>query len=249
MRIWPGSWARLRPPASCSPGEQPYPPGNVRGRDPEPYTRSANSIELVALDHGLEDYIRWLDRWRNQPSIEDEASAVPQPDQAWKALSITNEWIRHADTKTGVTLAFVGATSTVLFNLVKGEHSWTYWLVFAVVLCAAALVAAAAFACAALFPRTKRRARKGTATDEEAVNLLFFGDIVGHYTKDLPSYTQVLSLLTGNPARLTEQIAAQIHENAHIATAKFKHVNRAILAEVGAVGAAAVVAFLSTAGW
>lgn len=117
------------------------------------------------------------------------------------------------------------------------------------VLCAAALVTAAAFACAALFPRTKRRARQGTPTDEEAVNLLFFGDIVGHYTKDLPSYTQVLSLLTGDPARLTQQIAGQIHENAHIATAKFKHVNRAILAEVAAVGAIIVVAFLATAGW
>jgi len=175
------------------------------------------------------------------PSTEGESPSLPQPDQAWKALSITNEWIRHADTKTGVTLAFVGATATVLFNLIKNEQSWTYWLVFAVVLCAAALVAAATFACAALFPRTRRQARQGTPTDEEAVNLLFFGDIVGHYTKDLPSYTQVLSLLTGNPARLTEQIAAQIHENAHIATAKFKHVNRAILAEVAAVGAAALV--------
>jgi hypothetical protein len=197
----------------------------------------------------VEEVIRWLNRRERGPGTGGESSSLPQPDQAWKALSITNEWIRHADTKTGVTLAFVGATSTVLFNLVKDEQSWTCALVVAVVLCAAALVTAAAFACSALFPRTKRRARKGTPADEEAVNLLFFGDIVGHYTKDLPSYTQVLSLLTGDPARLTRQIAGQIHENAHIATAKFKHVNRAIMAEAAAVGSAALVAFLATAGW
>jgi hypothetical protein len=39
----------------------------------------------------------------------------------------------------------------------------------------------------------------------------------------------VLSLLTSDPTRLTRQVAAQIHENAHIATTKFKYVNRAII--------------------
>ncbi|WP_091471027.1 Pycsar system effector family protein [Paenarthrobacter nitroguajacolicus] len=184
---------------------------------------------------------------KNDPDVPGVAE--PQPDQAWKALSVTNEWIRHADTKTGVTLAFVAATVTALFNIAKDEGNWTCLLRATVVLCASALLAAVGFACAALFPRTKGRLPSGEETDEDAVNLLFFGDIAGHYTKDRPTYLQVLSLLTSDSTRLTRQVAAQIHENAHIATTKFKYVNRAIIAELIAVGVAAAVAVIATAGW
>ncbi|WP_024366828.1 Pycsar system effector family protein [Arthrobacter sp. TB 26] len=187
--------------------------------------------------------------WGPKGEPDVPAVAEPQPDQAWKALSVTNEWIRHADTKTGVTLAFVGATVAALFNIVKDEDKWTCALTLAVGLCAFALVSSAGFACAALFPRTRGRLPNGEEADEDAVNLLFFGDIAGHYTKDRPTYLQVLSLLTSDPTRLTRQVAAQIHENAHIATTKFKYVNRAIIAELAAVGVAASVAVIATTGW
>lgn len=175
--------------------------------------------------------------------------AVPQPEHAWKALSITNEWIRHADTKIGVTLAFIGATTTVLFNLVKDENSWTCLLVAAVGLCVAALLSAVVFAWLALFPRVKGRSPSGDEPDEDAVNLLFFGHVSSHYAKDRPTYLQVLSLLTSDPARLTRQVAAQIHGNSHIATTKFKYVNRSIIAELIAVGVVAFIAVAATAGW
>ncbi|MFK0042359.1 Pycsar system effector family protein [Paenarthrobacter sp. NPDC090517] len=164
-------------------------------------------------------------------------------------MAVTNEWVRHADTKTGVTLAFVGATVTALFTIVKDEDQWTCLLRTVVGLSALALVCAVGFAYAALFPRTKGRLPNGEETDEDAVNLLFFGDIAGHYSKDRPSYLQVLSLLTSDPTRLTRQVAAQIHENAHIASAKFRYVNRAIIAELVAVGVTVTVAVVATAGW
>lgn len=189
----------------------------------------------------------WLSRFKRQAPPKPVTDSAPQPDHAWKALSITNEWIRHADTKTGVTLAFVATTATVLFNLVKGETSWTCLQAIATSACALCITVASLFACAALFPRT--RSRSAESTDEDAVNLLFFGDIAGHYSKDRPSYLQVLSLLTSNPSRLTRQIAAQIHENSHIATEKFKHVNRAIITEVLAFVAVVAVAIITTGGW
>jgi hypothetical protein len=179
----------------------------------------------------------------------DYSPTAPQPDHAWKALSITNEWVRHADTKTGVTLAFVGATTTVLFNLVKDEDHWTCLLVGAVAVCAAALFVSVVCAWLALFPRVKGRPSTGDEPDEDAVNLLFFGHVSSHYSKDRPTYLQVLSTLTTDPARLTRQVAAQIHENSHIATTKFKYVNRAIMAEMVAVGVAVFVAVVATAGW
>ena len=175
--------------------------------------------------------------------------AIPQPDQAWKVLSITNEWIRHADMKIGAILPFVGVTTTVLFNLVKDEEHWTCLLTVVVTLCAAALLTSTAFAWFAMFPRVKGHFADGDDVDGDAVNLLFFGHISTHYSNDQPNYQQVLSLLTSDPGRLTRQVAAQIHENSHIATKKFKYVNRAIMAEIFAVSVAVFVAVAAKAGW
>lgn len=188
-----------------------------------------------------------------------KASNHADPDQAWKALSITNEWVRHADTKVGVTLAFVGATGTILYNLVKNLQDWGWLLGGVAITCAIALFAAAAAGFMALFPRTTPHIPKRNSTetkeagapkdenspvDEEAVNLLFYGDIVHKYGDTRPTFVDVFRTLTNDKDRLTGHIAHQIHVNAHIATTKFRWTNRAIKAEVFAVGALAFVAFL-----
>lgn len=179
---------------------------------------------------------------------------LAEPDHAWKVLSITNDWIRHADAKCGVTLAFVGVTGTTLFNLVKGEEAWSPLLNIAVIAGIASLLAAVISAGFALFPRTATREnrqrfwkrRKGKGTDataqatgksapEDQINLLFFGHVAAHYRDDGPSYHEVLTLITKDRERLTNQIAAQIHENSHVAVLKFKYVNRAIRAELAAI--------------
>ncbi|MPY12269.1 Pycsar system effector family protein [Arthrobacter bussei] len=186
------------------------------------------------------------------------ASSVPEvvlaePDHAWKVLATTNEWIRHADAKTGVTLAFVGVTGTTLFNLVKDEMEWSPLLNILVFADLLALVLAITFAYFALSPRTKTRAERrkwvqrrkgqpqsdattaGKAAQQDQINLLFFGHIATHYKDQGPSYHEVLTLITKDRERLTGQIAAQIHENSHVATNKFKYVDRAIKAELAAV--------------
>jgi|GEM_PF-3237873 len=110
---------------------------------------------------------------------------------------------RHAtgitpDTKPGVTLAFVGATTTVLF---KDEDHWTCLLLGAVAVYAAALFASVVCAWVALFPGVKGRPSTGDEPDEDAASLLFFGHVSSHYSKDRPSYLQVQSTLTTDPAR------------------------------------------------
>lgn len=187
--------------------------------------------------------------WAMRRNPDEPSMPQPEPDHAWKALSITNEWIRHADTKTGVTLAFVGATTTILFQLIKDEDNWTCLLATAVTVCSTALLASVIFAWLALFPRVKGQPHSGNDADEDAVNLLFFGHISRHFSKDRPTYQQVLSTLTTDPTRLTKHVAAQIHENSHIATTKFKYVNRAIMAELAAVGMTVLTAVAGTAGW
>lgn len=197
----------------------------------------------------------------------DPGPVQAEPDHAWKVLATTNEWIRHADAKTGVTLAFAGVTGTTLFNLVKDEDAWSLFLNIFVFVDLLLLGLAITFAYFALFPRTKTRAerrqwlprRKGSPVPSESpvtkdsqqdqVNLLFFGHIASHYKDRGPSYHEVLTLITKDRERLTGQIAAQIHENSHVATSKFKYVNRAIKAELAAVAVLLGAVILVTAGW
>lgn len=182
------------------------------------------------------------------------ADPSAEPDHAWKVLSTTNEWIRHADAKTGVTLAFVGVTGTTLFNLARSEEQWSFLFNIAVLACLGTLVTAIVCAGFALFPRTKTREERekfrkmrsgkkaarepistGEGAAEDQINLLFFGHVTAHYKNDGPSYQEVLRLITTDKDRLTNQIASQIHENSHVAVLKFKYVNRAIQAELAAL--------------
>lgn len=68
--------------------------------------------------------MKWLGRRRGRASDGSEGDQpiatvplVPAPDHAWKALSVKNEWVRHANAKTRMTLAFVAATAAALFNV------------------------------------------------------------------------------------------------------------------------------------
>lgn len=168
--------------------------------------------------------------------------------------------MRHADTKIGVSLAFVAATGTMLYNLVKSLQDWGWLLGGAAIICALALFVAAVAGFMALFPRTKPHkpmqvstgvetvdaGKEETASaDENAVNLLFYGDIARNYRNDRPTFVDVFRTLASDKGCLTDQIAHQIHANAHIATTKFWWTNWVIRAEAVAIGALAVVALLT----
>ena len=187
---------------------------------------------------------------------EPTMSAVRhQPEHAWKVLSITNEWIRHADAKTGVTLAFAGATATMLFNLLNRQGTVrTPGLWIASLIGVAAILGTTTCAGLALIPRVKPKKAKsgedGTAAGpEEVMNLLFFGDVHRGYADDRPTYREVLGMLTTDPERLTGQVADQIHANAHVATQKFRWADRAIRFELVAALAVGATSFLVAMGW
>lgn len=197
---------------------------------------------------------RRLDSQQSLNSAATTGTPVPpQPDQAWKVLGITNEWVRHADTKTGVTLAFIGATAAALFNLVGTHEVWTVGLTLSTWGAVLAILGAIFNAVQALFPRLKvegvSHARSDEHGEDDTVNLLFFGDVHRSYAHDRPTYREVLALLTADPTRLTGQVADQIHANAHIATTKYKWANRAIICELLAAVCVGAVAFLRAAGW
>jgi hypothetical protein len=162
------------------------------------------------------------------------------PDQAWKALSLVNDWVKHAEAKSATTLAATGVTGGVLYNLVKGQNEPGFWLTVLAGLSGVAVFLAGVCALLALIPRTGRARRfwtrirgvgrpdPATAPDEDPANLLFFKDVTQGYGSDSPTYTAVFGALTSDKKKLTEHIARQIHANSGVAHRKFKWAERAI---------------------
>jgi Family of unknown function (DUF5706) len=169
---------------------------------------------------------------------------LPDPDQAWKALSLVNDWIRHAEAKATATLAAAGVTGGVLYNLVQPQNRPSLVLDVIATINALMIIVSGGSAIMALVPRLKVRKSKpintntsatsrlqgsGILVTEDPVNLLFFRDIARHYRGDAPTYTQVLSTLTSDPVRLTEHIGQQVHANSDVAHRKYGWANRAAI--------------------
>ena len=160
-------------------------------------------------------------------SKPDDAGSIlrnSDPEHAWKLLSLVNEWIRHADAKATVTLAFTGALGTLLYNMVKSLASTDPWENGVTIVAALALLGAGVLAGVTLTPRTRTK----NHGEPPRVNRLYFAHITDHFGDSRSAYRDVLRALTVAPDDLTGDIADQIHANAEIATIKNKVVTWAI---------------------
>lgn len=181
-------------------------------------------------------------RWcrKRAPEVAPERPAPPDPEHAWKALALVNDWLKHAETKLGVTLAAAGVSGGVLFNLVKDRNATTCLLDVTAVVCGIAVLTAGAFAMIGLFPIL----RLGRQVKDETANPLFFHDIARAYKGDGPSYSAVLHTLTTSPDDLVRHIGRQVHANATVAQRKYRWANwaiRALLIDLIALGATAAI--------
>lgn len=185
-----------------------------------------------------------------------------QPDHAWKALNLVNDWVKHAETKSVAILAAAGVAGGVAYNLLKDQSDPGIVLDLVAVVACLMIFLAGLFAMAALAPqlkvpvsgavwdwwRTLWASRTASPAEEEAdqaqseaernpTNLLFYGDIKRQFEHDAPTYTQVLAALTGDDREITDHIARQVHANSLVANRKYVWANRAIRAlRVGVVG-------------
>lgn len=173
----------------------------------------------------------------NPPSGDQEPAPAPDPDSAWKTLGLMNEWIRHSDTKAGVTLAFTGALATMTFNLVKDfTHRSTSFDVLVVITCG--LLAATGALCGwTLTPRVKDK-----NPEAGRVNHLYFASIAQHFDGRRQQYRDELTALVADPSELTRELADQIHANSRIATTKTRCAKWAIRSALAAGAAVAVLA-------
>lgn len=148
-----------------------------------------------------------------------EPSHPPNADHAWKALGLVIDWIKHAETKAGATLASAGVAGVVLYNLIKDVTTPSTWLILASTLCALAAAGAGLCSGFVLWPRLKMR--------EEPTSLLYFHHIArGHAASDTYA-TSLISLTTDMDALVTE-IAKQGWANSQVAHKKYIWGARAI---------------------
>jgi hypothetical protein len=132
--------------------------------------------------------------------------------QAWRVLGMVNDATRHADAKTGLTLAATGLTSGTLYQAVQSwPHLETVSLVF---LAAGAVLLLCAGICAgaALMPRT--------AGSGGPASLIHFGRIAHGYP-DRGTYVTDFAAHTCNREALFQDIATQTWAMAHVARHKF----------------------------
>lgn len=165
--------------------------------------------------------MRWLFTRRPpaplEPSSDDGATAGPDPDHAWKALALVNEWIRHSDAKAGITLAFTGVLSTMTFNLAKDFEARSLTFDALVVLACALLVLTGGLCGWTLMPRVDDK-----DADRDAINRLFFASVSQNFRGKREQYVGAFQTLTADPVELTRDLADQIYANARIATIKAK---------------------------
>lgn len=191
-----------------------------------------------------------------EPESESQKS-VPDPEQAWKALSLVNDWIRHAEAKATAMLAATGVTGGILYSLVHAQTHPSLALDVVATVNGLMIISAGGSAVIALVPRlTVPKVKKvvaatslvpqaaTVAASEDPVNLLYFRDIARRYRGDAPTYTQVLTTLTTDPTKLTEHIGRQVHANSDVAHRKYGWANRAavgLAADLVMLGATAIL--------
>ncbi|MFF9758683.1 Pycsar system effector family protein [Streptomyces caelestis] len=207
-----------------------------------------------------------------EPEQGTPASSTLQPEHAWKALSLVNDWVKHAETKSVATLAAAGVAGGVAYNLLKDQSNPGIFLNLVAVVGCLAIFLAGLFAMAALAPQLKpplsgelRAKLRGlwagrftpssegetdsvqSEAERSPTNLLFYGDVKRLYEHDAPTYAQVLAALTGNDREITDHIARQVHANSLVANRKYLWANHAIRAlRIGLVCLALISLIIAT---
>lgn len=137
-------------------------------------------------------------------------------DDAWKALTQANDWIKVADTKAGVVMAVNGVLGGVMVKALPTRNSWTHqpWQVILTFLTLACIIGSAFTALRVFAPRL----RTG-----EPRSLIYFDHIAKRYPK-VADFKPVFIAMLSHEEQLQSALAEQLWANSRVAKRKFKHV-------------------------
>jgi len=148
-------------------------------------------------------------------------------DDAWRALTLQLDLVRHAETKAGAALASAGVLGGLLYTLISQTRAGGPGFAVLAAATAIAVVVSAASAGAALRPRL--------GTGRPVPSLLFHGGIVSRFGPDTDGFAREFRALVGDPAALLTELADQVHANAAVAVHKYRAVTIAVHALMAAL--------------
>lgn len=168
------------------------------------------------------------------PNVEavTHDEALKNADDAWALLSLVNEWVKHAEAKLGVVLAFVGVMAAGLIAIASDTARPTQTVMIMELITALLILSSAVLAALGLLPRFKGQ------PEAARMNPLFYGDVAKHFKNRPDEYLTHLSEVLQSRNELAQQIIRQVFANSSVAHAKYVWANRAIL--VGALGLVAL---------
>ncbi len=182
----------------------------------------------------------WLKKVWLSPSPADPGTAQKHTataatvTEAWSVLSNVNEWVKHAETKLGVVLAFLGVLAAGLITLIVEVGQPSTLMAWIEGVTGGLLLLASACATVGLLPQFAHE------PDQAKLNPLYYGDVSRYFAKKAADFSGHLQSTLNNPSDATDEIARQIVANSVVAVRKYTWANRAIclgfLALLGTVG-------------
>jgi hypothetical protein len=177
---------------------------------------------------------------------EPDPAPASDPEHAWRVLTLVNDWVRHAETKIGATLAATGVTGGVLFTLIRGRPDRSLTLEVTAAVCGALILLAGVLAGLALLPRLRAKPWRS----EPPTSPLYFAHIARRYRGvRAAEYPQVLAALSVDADALTREIGCQVRANAGVAHRKHRLTHAAILSLLLALLALVAVAVVIVQKW
>ncbi|WP_353082497.1 MULTISPECIES: Pycsar system effector family protein [Tessaracoccus] len=176
-------------------------------------------------------FFDWLRRtWtspvpESSPPAASTSTGAPDPKtatEAWGVLTNVNEWVKHAETKLGVVLAFLGVLAAGLITLVIEVGRGSALMLALEGVSGLLLLLATGCASLGLLPQFAHE------PDHAKLNPLYYGDIRRHFAGKPEEYAAHLREALSSPPAVTDHLARQIVANSEVAVRKYTWANRAI---------------------
>ncbi|MBB5868168.1 hypothetical protein F4553_001547 [Allocatelliglobosispora scoriae] len=164
-------------------------------------------------------------------------SSLPNTMDAWEALKLVSEWVKHAETKAGIILGASGVLGGALYTLATLQRSPGPAFIIALAVCVALVLIAAFSASMALRPRLRSM--------QKSVNLLYYAHIAQGFRGRPDRYTEAFTTLVADPSALATAIASQIWSISQVAHQKYRWNSIGMVALLGALAAIAVAALVA----